>query len=126
MSDLQSVRPIRRASLSNLKRAQLAGLMLLSCMSIAWAADKAAELSDDFLEYLGSLEGDDDNWTDFSADAALANPTVTAREATDAKIVAKDARTVAPAQDRNAASKARSSAASQSSAQSKATGKADK
>lgn len=51
-----------------LKRAQW-GLLLLGCMSMAVAADKAAELSDEFLEYLGSLEGDAESWMDFTADA---------------------------------------------------------
>jgi hypothetical protein len=56
------------------RRAQLASLLLLGCVSLALAADKAAEqlqqLGDDFLEYLGSLEGDDESWMDFVAEAA--------------------------------------------------------
>ncbi len=55
------------------RRAQLASVLLLGCMSLAVAADKAAqqlrELSDDFLEYLGSLESDEDNWMDFASAA---------------------------------------------------------
>jgi hypothetical protein len=57
--------PARKSSVFA-RRAQLAGLMLLGCVSLAAAADKMAELSDDFLEYLGSMEGGDENWTDFA------------------------------------------------------------
>ena len=48
------------------KRTQLAGLLVLGCVSAALAAEKLAELSDDFLEYLGSMEGDDETWMDFA------------------------------------------------------------
>jgi hypothetical protein len=55
------------------RRVQLASVLLLGCVSLALAAEKVAELSDDFLEYLGSLEGDDENWTDFAAESAVAS-----------------------------------------------------
>lgn len=51
------------------RRAQLASLLLLGCVSVVIAADKVAELSDDFLEYLGSLEGDEESWMDFAESA---------------------------------------------------------
>lgn len=54
--------------LSIAKRTQLAGLLLLGCMSVVIATDKLAELSDEFLEYLGSMEGDDETWLDFTAE----------------------------------------------------------
>jgi len=52
------------------RRAQLASLMLLGCVSLAFGADKVIEPSDEFLEYLGSMEGSDDNWTDFADSSA--------------------------------------------------------
>ncbi len=44
-----------------------AGVVLLGVASLVWA-DKATEMSADFLEYLGSLEDDEDNWTDFASE----------------------------------------------------------
>lgn len=51
------------------RRAQLASLLLLGCVSVVVAADKVAEVSDEFLEYLGSLEGDEESWMDFAESA---------------------------------------------------------
>jgi len=45
----------------------LAGLMA-GMASLAFA-DKAAEISDDFIEYLGQMEDRDDNWSDFADQA---------------------------------------------------------
>ena len=42
--------------------------LLLGFASVA-LAEKTAELSDDFLEFLGNTEDSDDNWSDFSHDA---------------------------------------------------------
>lgn len=42
----------------------LAGLMA-GVASLAFA-EKAAELSDDFIEYLGQMENSEDNWSDFA------------------------------------------------------------
>lgn len=81
------------------RRAQLASLMLLGCVSLACAADKAAELSDDFLEYLGSLEGGEDSWVDF----AEASSDATHDPAKPAS-VAKDSKTVISAGSSSAAS----------------------
>ncbi len=45
-------------------------IRLLACLLFAFAsivlAEKATEVNDDFLEYLGSMENDDDNWSDFT------------------------------------------------------------
>lgn len=46
-----------------------AGIVLLGAAALA-RADKVAEMSADFLEYLGSLEDGEDNWTDFVTDFA--------------------------------------------------------
>lgn len=47
--------------------------MLVCCMfgfaTLAFVAN-TAEVNDDFLEYLGNLESNDDNWTDFAGEAA--------------------------------------------------------
>lgn len=61
--------PDLRGSAAMARRIQLASLLLLGCVSLALAADKVAELSDDFLEYLGSLEGNDESWMDFAESA---------------------------------------------------------
>jgi hypothetical protein len=90
------------------RRAQLASLMLLGCVSLALAADKVAELSDDFLEYLGSMEGSDENWMDFANDG-LAQPAV----------ASKDSKTVVHASSSSAGSVTTNAAST-------ATGKADK
>jgi len=105
-------------SMSIAKRTQLAGLLLLGCMSMAMAADKLGELSDDFLEYLGSLEGDDESWLDFTAEA------VTSREPAakqDAKVPSK-----AGSSSSSAATTAGNPASStNTNAASKQTGKAE-
>ena len=44
-------------------------LLLLMQAGLVYA-DKLSEVSEDFLEYLGNLEGTDDNWTDFATKAA--------------------------------------------------------
>jgi hypothetical protein len=99
------------------KRAQLASLMLLGCVSLALAADKVAELSDDFLEYLGSMEGGDENWTDFATDGGKA------RDSAQHIATPKDSKTAG----NTAMSASSSSAASVTTkAASTATGKAEK
>lgn len=60
-----------RAAATSSKRAQFAGVLMLGMATLAWA-DKVQEASADFLEYLGSLEDEDDNWTDFTAEALAA------------------------------------------------------
>ncbi len=71
---------LRVARTTLTQRAQLASLLVLGCVSLVWAADKVAALSDDFLEYLGSLEGDDDSWMDFTVETTAAAKPVTAPE----------------------------------------------
>lgn len=66
--------PAHRHGSRIVRRAQWAGVFLLGCASLAVAADKVAELSDEFLEYLGSLEGDDESWLDFASTAAPRDP----------------------------------------------------
>lgn len=60
---------------ATIRCAQLASVLLLGCVSLAIAADKTAqqlkEVSDEFLEYLGSLEGNDESWMDFAVDPAV-------------------------------------------------------
>jgi hypothetical protein len=70
------------------KRAQLVGLLVLGCVSLAMAADKAAELSDEFLEYLGSLEGNEDSWQDFAA-AAVADHKLPATSSSSSSATSK-------------------------------------
>ena len=107
--------PARESRAVFARRAQLAGLMLLGCVSLAAAADKVAELSDDFLEYLGSMEGGEENWTDFTKDglaqdSAHVSPTPAA---------SKDSKTVVSVSSSSAASATIKAASS-------LTGKADK
>lgn len=40
--------------------------LMFGCAALA-LAENTAELSDEFLEYLGNMETGDDNWTDFAA-----------------------------------------------------------
>jgi len=47
-----------------LKKAQLVAGLLGAFSSLAFA-EKAADLNDDFMEYLGQMEDNDDNWSDF-------------------------------------------------------------
>ncbi|HEX2586474.1 MAG TPA: hypothetical protein VHL14_15225 [Steroidobacteraceae bacterium] len=54
-------------SVSTRKTRLLAGLMA-GVASLAFA-EKAAEISDDFIEYLGQMEDSDDNWSDFADQA---------------------------------------------------------
>lgn len=103
-----------RVAASFARRAQLASLMLLGCVSLVCAADKAAELSDDFLEYLGSLEGSEDTWADF-AEA----PTDAAHDWAKSEIAAKDSKTVIKAGSSSSASVTTKAAFT-------TTGKADK
>lgn len=56
---------------------QLMMVLLLLMQAGLVYADKLSEVSEDFLEYLGNLEGTDDNWTDFATKAAA--PVVRAR-----------------------------------------------
>jgi hypothetical protein len=98
------------------KRAQLAGLMLLGCVSLAAAADKVTELSDDFLEYLGSMEGSDDNWTDFMKDGLAQD---SAHVSPMPAPTSKDSKTVVSVSSSSAASAMTKAASS-------LTGKADK
>ena len=58
-------------------RITLASVLLLGC-AIAMAADKAAELSEEFLEYLASMESDDESWTEFATAAPTPPPVVAA------------------------------------------------
>jgi len=107
-----------RNSASFFRRTQLASLMLLGCVSLVWAADKAAELSDDFLEYLGSLEGNDETWMDFAADAATHDSTPDSAKAKP-QLAAKDSKTVVNASSSSAAGVTTKAAST-------STGKADK
>ncbi len=49
-------------------KAKLLAWLLLSFASVV-LAEKATELNDDFLEYLGNMEDSDDNWSDFDRKA---------------------------------------------------------
>ena len=99
------------------RHAQLAGLLLLGCASLALAADKVAELSDEFLEYLGSLESDDESWMDFTAEAnGHGNTSSASSAASVAALSAAAAR----------AASSSSSASANTNATSRVTGKADK
>jgi len=60
-----------RAASVPVRHAQWAGVLLLGVASLVWA-DKVAEVGADFLEYLGSMESDEDNWTDFTNEALAA------------------------------------------------------
>jgi hypothetical protein len=99
------------------RHAQLAGLLLLGCASLAVAADRVAALSDEFLEYLGSLESDDENWMDFTAEA---NGHGNASSTSSAASVA------APSAASVRAASSSSSASANTNATSRVTGKADK
>lgn len=68
---------VRAAHAIMARRARMVGLSLLGCISLVLAADSTAGLSDDFLEYLGSLEGDDENWQDFTAETVASRAPVT-------------------------------------------------
>lgn len=114
--------PSSLATGSLVKRAQLASLLLLGCISLAVAADKAAQLSDDFLEYLGNLEGDDDNWMDFSADAAANSESVTKPQAA----AKPDSKPVRAASSSSASSQALHSPARAASANSSAMSQVSK
>jgi hypothetical protein len=74
------------------KRLPLTGVLMLGMASLVWA-DKVTEVGADFLEYLGSLEDADDNWTDFTAEA------IATRQATapvGAQSATPDAKAAAP------------------------------
>jgi hypothetical protein len=113
--------PVTRASRRHVtgiaRHAQLAGLLLLGCASLAVAADKVAQLSDEFLEYLGSLESDDENWMDFTAQA---NDHGNASSASAAAGVA------APSAAATRTASSSSSSSANTNAASRVTGKADK
>ena len=49
---------------------QLMMVLLLLMQAGLVYADKLSEVSEDFLEYLGNLEGTNENWTDFATKAA--------------------------------------------------------
>ena len=61
---LPSVKPAPRSAGSAL-RAPLLAWLLFAFASVVFA-EKTAEAGDDFLEYLGSMENDNDNWSDFA------------------------------------------------------------
>ena len=48
-------------------------LLLVLGVTTCVYAQQLAELSDEFLEYLGSLEGDEEDWMDFVAVAAASS-----------------------------------------------------
>ncbi len=84
---------LRAVAAMMVRRAQLASLLLLGCVSAAIAADKAAELSDEFLEYLGSFEGEDESWMDLVAASAASSESAkpqaqASKTGSDAKVVA--------------------------------------
>ncbi|MGD9841958.1 MAG: hypothetical protein AB7F79_02380 [Steroidobacteraceae bacterium] len=81
----------------------LTTLLLLMQAGLVYA--EQLELSDDFLEYLGSLEGADDNWTDFAATAVT-----TSKQSSSSK-----SDTATPANASSASSSAMSKAAVHSS-----------
>ncbi|MGC3981559.1 MAG: hypothetical protein QM808_09885 [Steroidobacteraceae bacterium] len=128
------------------QRTQLAGLLLLGCVSLALAADKAAqkaaEVSDDFLEYLGSLEGDDDSWQDFTVEAVATRDTTKSASSvtpdaksetkldgkSDGKQDTRDGRKDKPMANSSSSlgNAMHASASMNGNAASKATGKADK
>jgi len=64
-----------------LKNAQLIAGLLGAFSSLAFA-DKTADVSDDFIEYLGQMEDRDDNWSDFADQAR--SETVTTHEQSSA------------------------------------------
>jgi hypothetical protein len=101
------------------RHAQLVGLMVLGYASLAFAeraGDQIAELSDDFLEYLGSMEGGEENWTDFMSDGVGSNHDVVKPAASP--VLKKDNK---PA----VSSSSSSTASAMSRAASTSTGKAD-
>ncbi len=104
------------------RRLQLASFMLLGCLSVAWAANKVAELNDEFLEYLGTLEGDADNWTDFTSDAVAARSTDDGKVSQSSSSAAKPA--VVPVTKNAQASSA--SASSMTSTAAPSTGKVER
>jgi len=53
---------------TSVRKASLIAGLLAGFASLAFA-EKAAELNDDFIEYLGQMEDNDDNWSDFVDDA---------------------------------------------------------
>ena len=108
--------PARESRAVFAKRAQLAGLMLLGCVSLAVAADKVAELNDDFLEYLGSMEGNDENWTDFATTHAAIEA---GHDSAQPAVKIKDSATAVNASSSSAANATTKAASS-------TTGKADK
>ena len=111
-------------SMSIVKRTQLAGLVLLGCMSLAIAAEKLAELSDDFLEYLGSMEGDDETWLDFAAETVVSRDTDTQQNSTQNSIKASKAN-VGSSSSSAASPPANPATRANTSAVSKTTGKAE-
>lgn len=118
----------RRMATVFARRTQLAGLLLLGCVSLAMAADKVAELNDDFLEYLGSLEGDDESWLDFTAATTRGEP-VTKPQVAAAQDSIKQSKGAARASSSSASSLASQPATHAAGVNTSATpksGKADK
>lgn len=59
-------------------------LMLMLGLAGLAHAEQTLELSDDFLEYLGNMESNEDNWTDFAAEKSVASTAISS-SATAAK-----------------------------------------
>lgn len=71
-------------------------LMLLAMLGMAYASE-LDELGDEFLEYLGSLEGDDDNWTDMvavNAARSASSASSSAASSASSKSMSVEAKTV--------------------------------
>jgi hypothetical protein len=92
-------------SMTASRRIPLTGMLMLGMASLVWA-DQVTEVGADFLEYLGSLEDADDNWTDFTAEA------IATRQATapaGAQNTTEAAKSAAPARVSQAAASSKSS-----------------
>lgn len=68
-----AARPDSGDSLMAINKRGVAAWLLVGLAPLV-LAEKTAEPGDDFLEYLGSMESRDDNWSDLSSDDAAAEP----------------------------------------------------
>ena len=81
---------------------QLMMVLLLLMQAGLVYADKLSEVSEDFLEYLGNLEGTDDNWTDFATKAVA--PVVKVSSGASSSKSSVSSKAVAPVQVRKSVS----------------------
>lgn len=64
-------------------------LLLVLGVTTCVYAQQLAELSDEFLEYLGSLEGDEEDWMDFAVTAKSGNTPVAQAPSSQSAALAK-------------------------------------